>query len=71
MPHGQVRWFDPQKGIGAIQPDSGGPPVTVERNAVDCEWALREGPRVEFDLCLDENGLWANNVDPKPDLQGL
>lgn len=71
MPHGFVRSFDPRKGVGVIQPDSGGSPVTVERNAVDCAWGLREGQRVEFDLCLDENGLWVDNVDPIPDVHGL
>ena len=51
MPNGTVKWFNPAKGFGFIQPDSGGADIfvhisAVERAGLSC---LDEGQKVSFD----------------------
>jgi cold shock protein len=51
MPNGTVKWFNPTKGFGFIQPDSGGADIfvhisTVERAGLS---SLNEGQKVSFD----------------------
>ena len=52
MPVGTVKWFNPQKGFGFIQQESGGADVFVHISAVEQAGltTLNEGQRVSFDL---------------------
>ncbi len=58
MATGTVKWFDPVKGFGFIQPDDGSKDAfvhisAVERSGLD---TLREGQKVNFDLVPGRNG---------------
>ena len=58
MAIGTVKWFNPTKGFGFIQPESGTKDVfvhisAVERSGLD---GLREGQKVSFDLEQDRQG---------------
>jgi len=52
MPSGTVKWFNPTKGYGFIQPDDGGKDVFVHISAVERSGIgnLREGQRLSFEL---------------------
>jgi CspA family cold shock protein len=60
MATGTVKWFNPEKGYGFIEPEQGGKDVFVHISAVEKAGmsALREGQRVEFDV-LEERGKQA------------
>lgn len=51
MPNGAVKWFNPAKGFGFIQPDSGGADIFVHISAVERAGlsSLDEGQKVSFD----------------------
>ena len=55
MQTGIVKWFNPQKGFGFIQPESGGQDVFVHISAVERAGLreLREGQRVAFEVVVD------------------
>jgi cold shock protein len=55
---GTVKWFNPTKGFGFIQPDSGGPDAFVHISAVERAGlsSLNEGQRVKYDLVSGRNG---------------
>jgi CspA family cold shock protein len=50
-----VKWFNPQKGFGFIQPDDGGRDVFVHISAVERAGirALQEGQKMSFELIQD------------------
>jgi CspA family cold shock protein len=52
MAHGTVKWFNPQKGFGFIQPQDGGADVFVHISAVQQAGlsTLNDGQLVSFDL---------------------
>ena len=52
---GTVKWFNPAKGYGFIQPDDGGKDVFVHISAVERAGlsTLAEGTKVSFDLVAD------------------
>jgi cold shock protein len=52
MPLGTVKWFNPTKGFGFIQPDNGGPDVFVHISAVQQAGMsqLNDGQKLSFDL---------------------
>ncbi|MGA8584621.1 MAG: cold-shock protein [Roseiarcus sp.] len=56
MAIGTVKWFNPQKGFGFIQPDDGGKDAFVHISAVERAGMndLREGQKVSFELVTDK-----------------
>lgn len=56
MTIGTVKWFNPAKGFGFIQPDNGGPDVFVHISAVERSTlgSLSEGQKVGFELERDQ-----------------
>ena len=61
MATGTVKWFNPTKGYGFIQPDEGGPDAFVHITALEASGidALNEGAKVEFELEVGRNGKHA------------
>lgn len=55
---GKVKWFNPQKGFGFIQPSSGGPDVFVHISAVERAGlsTLNDNQEVEYELQTGRNG---------------
>lgn len=55
MATGTVKWFNPQKGYGFIQPADGGKDVFVHISAVQRAGLndLREGEKVTYELATD------------------
>jgi CspA family cold shock protein len=51
MSNGTVKWFNPAKGFGFIQPDTGGTDIFVHISAVERAGlsSLNEGQKVSFD----------------------
>ena len=58
MPSGTVKWFNPTKGFGFIEPDDGGKDAFVHISAVQEAGLaeLKEGQKVEFELVPGQNG---------------
>jgi CspA family cold shock protein len=56
MATGTVKWFNPTKGFGFIQPDSGGPDVFVHISAVERAGmsGLNEGQKIGYELETDQ-----------------
>jgi cold shock protein len=52
MPSGTVKWFDPRRGYGFIQPDDGSQDVFVHISAVEQSelGQVVEGQKIQFDL---------------------
>jgi|TARA_B100000965_G_C18894486_1_gene457568 CspA family cold shock protein len=61
MATGTVKWFNPTKGYGFIQPDEGGPDAFVHITALEASGidSLNEGAKVEFELEVGRNGKQA------------
>ena len=64
MSTGTVKWFNPTKGFGFIQPEEGGPDVFVHISAVEKAGlrSLNEGQRVEFELQKERGKTAAVNL---------
>ncbi|HEB79352.1 MAG TPA: cold-shock protein [Rhodospirillales bacterium] len=58
MPTGTVKWFNPTKGFGFIEPEDGDKDAFVHISAVQRAGltTLREGQKVEFELVPGEKG---------------
>lgn len=58
MATGTVKWFNPTKGYGFIQPSDGGKDAFVHISAVERAGlqTLNEGQKVEFELVTGRNG---------------
>ena len=56
MATGTVKWFNPTKGFGFIQPDNGGPDAFVHISAVERAGmgTLNEGQKVSYELVADK-----------------
>ena len=57
MPNGKVKWFNPQKGYGFIEPQDGSKDVFVHISAVESAGIsnLNEGDSLSFEV-VSENG---------------
>ena len=55
---GTVKWFNPEKGYGFIQPDDGGTDVFVHIRAVEKAGhsTLREGAKVSYEVQAGRSG---------------
>ena len=64
MATGTVKWFNPTKGYGFVQPQDGGKDVFVHHSAIQGEGfkSLAEGDRVSFDVVSGAKGPAAENV---------
>jgi CspA family cold shock protein len=64
MPSGTVKWFNPTKGYGFIQPSDGGKDVFVHISAVERAGlsTLNEGQRVDFELVSNRGKTSAENL---------
>jgi cold shock protein len=58
MTIGIVKWFNPTKGFGFIEPEDGGKDAFVHVSAVERAGlnGLREGQRVEYELVPGQGG---------------
>ena len=58
MAVGTVKWFNPDKGFGFIQPEGGSKDVFVHISAVERAGmrGLNEGQKVSFELEKDQRG---------------
>ena len=58
MPTGTVKWFNPTKGFGFIQPDDGGQDAFVHISALEKAGltTLNEGQKVEYELTAGRDG---------------
>lgn len=56
MPNGTVKWFNPTKGYGFIEPEEGGGDVFVHISAVEQAGlnGLQEGQKLSFEVQKDE-----------------
>ena len=60
MAIGTVKWFNPTKGYGFIQPDNGGKDVSaVEKAGFD---NLAEGAKVSYEIVSDRGKESAGNL---------
>lgn len=64
MTTGTVKWFNPEKRFGFIQPDDGSKDVFVHMSAVEEAGLsiLNEGQKVEFDLTENKGKMAASNL---------
>ncbi|MDG2318641.1 MAG: cold-shock protein [Rhodospirillaceae bacterium] len=58
MPTGTVKWFNPTKGYGFIEPSDGSKDAFVHISAVERAGlsTLNEGQKVQFELVNGQNG---------------
>ena len=58
MAKGTVKWFNPTKGFGFIEPEDGGKDAFVHISAVERSGlaGLNEGQKVSFDLVAGRDG---------------
>lgn len=64
MATGTVKWFNPTKGFGFIQPDQGSSDVFVHISAVERAGlnGLNEGQKVSYELATDKGKTSAVNL---------
>jgi CspA family cold shock protein len=67
MPQGTVKWFNPTKGYGFIQPQEGGKDVFVHISAVERAGlnTLNEGQVVQYELVENRGKTSAENLKVK------
>jgi len=64
MATGTVKWFNPTKGFGFIEPDEGGKDVFVHISAVQRAGmeSLNEGQKVSYEIASDRGRTFADNL---------
>ena len=64
MASGTVKWFNPSKGFGFIQPSDGGKDVFVHITAVQRAGldTLREGQKVSYEMATERGKTAATNL---------
>lgn len=64
MANGIVKWFNPTKGYGFIQPEEGGSDVFVHISALERAGlsTLNEGQRVNYELATNKGKTSAVNL---------
>ena len=64
MATGTVKWFNPAKGFGFIQPDGGGKDVFVHISAVEKAGlgSLNEGAKVSYEVVANRGKESAENL---------
>jgi CspA family cold shock protein len=64
MATGIVKWFNPAKGFGFIQPDQGGADVFVHMSALEAAGlsTLNEGQRVSYELATNKGKTSAVDI---------
>ena len=64
MATGTVKWFNPNKGFGFIQPEQGGKDVFVHITALEQAGlsALPEGQRVSYELATNRDKVSASEL---------
>jgi len=67
MASGTVKWFNPMKGYGFIQPQSGGKDIFVHISAVEKAGlsTLNEGQQLEYEIVSDRGKESAGNLKVK------
>ena len=64
MANGIVKWFNPMKGFGFIQPEQGGPDVFVHISALERAGlsTLKDGQRISYELATEKGKTSAVNL---------
>ena len=64
MANGTVKWFNPVKGFGFIQPENGGADAFVHISALERAGltTLNEGAKVTYDLVTEKGKTSAANL---------
>lgn len=67
MANGTVKWFNPTKGYGFIQPQDGGKDVFMHISALERAGlsTLNEGQHVEYEIISDRGKQSAGNLNVK------
>ncbi len=67
MASGTVKWFNPTKGYGFVQPADGGKDVFIHISAVERAGlsTLNEGQQIEFDVVSNRGKESAENLKIK------